>query len=189
MKILLSLLFLSAVVVAGCANKERVNSNSMRLNTAETITVSDIETMVEDLIERMQDDAAFKEQVVLNKNIKPSLQIDSISNFSNRRSFRELGLVREYLLKTLQETGLFEIIADTNPRELASKISRDSKMNDMDIAFQQAFDSRQPADYLLRGTYRCFRNGDMYSHVLSLQLIDVKKSLVVWSDMSEIIRK
>ena len=59
----------------------------------------------------------------------------------------------------------------------------------MDIAFQQAFDSRQPADYLLRGTYRCSRNGDMYSHVLSLQLIDVKKSLVVWYDMSEIIRK
>ena len=115
MKILLSLLFLSAVVVAGCANKERINSNSMRLNTAETITVSDIETMVVDLIKTMLDDGAFKEQVVLNKNKKPSLQIDSISNFSNRRLFRELGLVREYLLKTLQETGLFEIIADTNP--------------------------------------------------------------------------
>lgn len=189
MKILLSLLFLSAVVVAGCANKERVNSNSMHLNTAETITVSDIETVVVDLIKRMQDDAAFKEQVVLNKNKKPSLQLDSISNFSNRRLFRELGLVREYLLKTLQETGLFEIIADTNPRELASKISRDSKKNDMDIAFQQAFDSRQPADYLLRGTYRCSRNGDMYSHVLSLQLIDVKTGFQVWSDIAEITKE
>ena len=189
MKILLSLLFLSAVVVAGCANKERVNSNSMHLNTAETITVSDIETMVVDLIKRMQDDAAFKEQVVLNKNKKPSLQIDNISNFSNRRAFQELGLVREYLLITLQKTGLFEIIADTNPRELASKISRDSKINDMDIASQQAFDSSQPADYLLGGTYRCSRNGDMYSHVLSLQLIDVKKSLVVWSDIAEITKE
>lgn len=192
MKILLSLLFLSAVVVAGCANKERFNSNSMRLNTAETITTHEIKTIVAELVERIQTDEGFKESydlLVANKNQKPSLQIDSISNFSNRRSFQELGLVREYLLKTFQETGLFEIIADTNPRELASKISRDSKINDMDIASQQAFDSRQPADYLLGGTYRCYRNGDMYSHVLSLQLIDVKKSLVVWSDIAEITKE
>lgn len=193
MKKILSLLSLSALLFAGCVNHGYVNPNSVHFDKASNETIYDIKTAVADLVEKMQDDEDFKDHYDLlaaSKNAKPVLQIGNIVNNTTERTIHKLNAARRRLEIALRKTRLFEITDDANSAESVSETLVESIAKNAEMGLKgddnvQVFGTHKSADYQMYGIYRSFKDGDKYTYELTLQLIDIKTGLPVWSDIVE----
>ncbi len=197
MKKILSLLSLSAILFAGCANHGYVNPNSVNFDKASNETIYDIKTAVADLVEKMQDDEAFKEHYDLlaaSKNAKPVLQIGNIENHAKERIIPKLNSARKRLEIALRKTRLFEITDDANSQESVSETLAESITKNVEVGLKnddnlQVFGTHKSADYQMYGIYRSFEDGDRYTYELTLKLIDIKTGFQVWSEIAEIAKE
>lgn len=197
MKKLLSILSLSAILFAGCANHGYVNPNSVNFDKASNETIYDIKTAVADLVEKMQDDEAFKEHYDLlaaSKNAKPVLQIGNIENNTTERIIPKLNSAKIRLEIALRKTRLFEITDDANTRESVSETLVESITKNVEVGLKnddnvQVSGIHKSADYQMYGIYRPFKDGDRYTYELTLKLIDIKTGFQVWSDIAEITKE
>ena len=193
MKKILSILSMLTLVVSGCANHGYVNPNSVHFEKASNETIYDIKTAVADLVEKMQDDEAFKEHYDLlaaSKNAKPVLQIGNIENNTSERITQRLNSARIRLEIALRKTRLFEITDDVNTHEsvsddLVTSITKNVEMGLKGDDNVQFFFNHKSADYQMYGIYRSFNDGDRYTYELTLKLIEIKTGLLVWSDIVE----
>lgn len=197
MKKLLSLLSLSAILFAGCVNHGYVNPNSVHFDKASNATIYDIKTAVADLVEKMQDDDDFKEHYDLlaaSKNAKPVLQIGNIENNTSERITLRLNSARRRLEIALRKTRLFEITDDANSRESVSETLVESITKNVEVGLKnddnvQASGIHKSADYQMYGIYSPFKDGDRHTYELTLELIDIKTGLQVWSGIAEIVKE
>lgn len=196
MKKILSLLSLSAILFAGCVNHGYVNPNSVHFDKASNETIYDIKTAVADLVEKMQDDEAFKEHYDLLSATKgkPVLQIGNIENYTTERITQKLNSARRRLEIALRKTQIFEITDDANSAESVSETLVESITKNVDVGLKnddnlQVFGAHKSADYQMYGIYRSFKDGDRYTYELTLKLIDIKTGLQVWSDIAEITKE
>ena len=197
MKKILSLLSLSALLFAGCANHGYVNPNSVHFDKASNATIYDIKTAVSDLVEKMQDDEAFKDHYDMlsaKKGETPVLQIGNIVNNTEERILQKLNSARRRLEIALRKTRLFEITDDADSAESVSETLAVSITKNVELGLKnddnmQAFGTHKSADYQMYGKYRSFQDGDRHTYELTLQLIDIKTGLQVWSDIAEIAKE
>lgn len=197
MKKILSLLSLSAILFAGCANHGYVNPNSVHFEKASNETIYDIKTAVADLVEKMQDDEAFKDHYDMlsaKKGETPVLQIGNIENHAKERIIPKLNSARRRLEIALRKTRLFEITDDANSQESVSETLAESITKNVEVGLKnddnlQVFGTHKSADYQMYGIYRSFEDGDRHTYELTLKLIDIKTGFQVWSDIAEIAKE
>lgn len=197
MKKILSLLSLSAILFAGCANHGYVNPNSVNFDKASNETIYDIKTAVADLVEKMQDDEAFKDHYDMlsaKKGETPVLQIGNIENYTKDRNLQKLNSARRRLEIALRKSRLFDIVDDVHSAESVSETLAESITKNVEVGLKnddnlQVFGTHKSADYQIYGIYRSFEDGDRYTYELTLKLIDIKTGLQVWSDIAEIAKE
>ena len=197
MKKILSLLSLSAILFAGCANHGYVNPNSVNFDKASNETIYDIKTAVADLVEKMQDDEAFKDHYDMlsaKKGETPVLQIGNIVNYTKDRNLQKLNSARRRLEIALRKSRLFDIVDDVHSAESVSETLAESITKNVEVGLKnddnlQVFGTHKSADYQMYGIYRSFEDGDRYTYELTLKLIDIKTGLQVWGDIAEIAKE
>ena len=197
MKKILSLLSLSAILFAGCVNHGYVNPNSVHFDKASNETIYDIKTAVADLVEKMQDDEAFKDHYDMlsaKKGETPVLQIGNIENYTKDRNLQKLNSARRRLEIALRKSRLFDIVDDVHSAESVSETLAESITKNVEVGLKnddnlQVFGTHKSADYQMYGIYRSFEDGDRYTYELTLKLIDIKTGLQVWSDIAEIAKE
>ena len=193
---------LATTLFVGCTTQHGyIHTGSVNYDKAENATLYDIKTAVADLVAKMQNDDGFMENYELKAAEKPNgdlpiLQIGNIYPVAQpgERVTQKVESARQRIEIALRKTRLFEIkddaaAAESNSEVLAASIVTNAETGlegDSDI---QHFGEHVSADYQMYGRFKTIKDGDRYTHELSLELIDIADGKKIWTDIAEIAKE
>lgn len=193
---------LAAALLAGCANRHGyVNPVSVHFDKPENATLYDMNTGVADLVAKLQNDDGFLENYELKASKKPNgdlpvLQIGNIDSEAQpgERVTQKVESARRRIEIALRKTRLFEIkddaaAAESNSENLAASIVKNAETGLEGDGNVQHFGEHVSADYQMYGRFRTIRDGDRYTHELSLELFDIATGRKIWNDLLEIAKE
>lgn len=188
-------ILLAAALLAGCAHHGYVPPEKIRrVKHPDKANLSDFKLAVDELVQSLQDDDAYREsydEFRAARNGLPVLMVGDFANDTGERVTPYLQTSRSRIRTRLRKGKLFKIVDDASSSESVSKKIADALLANANAGLKkaenlQSFGEQLDADYYLLGVYRQVEGEGVYSYLLELQLWNFATGEMEWSETAEI---